>query len=282
MRRLAMNSVAGRSFENLKPAMLVGLCAAMCFSAGAFAAGGATDARKIMEDVYRQDASPDIIMKASFQVFDNQGHSAKKDFLFRRIASPGESKTLVVFTAPKEIRGVALLSIDEQGAQERQYVYTPATQRVRSVVEQERSASFIGTDFSFEDIGEHALDDFSYRMIDDTETVDGHKCYKLEARPTDASRSQYKYIYYWVAQDVPVILFAEMYDAQGRKVRVLHATDLKRAGGVWGARYTEMRTVADSTRTVLSISDVKFNTRPDEKLFTPEGLSDVLAPRAGK
>ena len=72
-------------------------------------------------------------MKASFQVFDNQGHSAKKDFIFRRIGSPGDSKDEVVFTGPKEIRGVALLSMDQQGA-ERQYVYTPATERVRSVV----------------------------------------------------------------------------------------------------------------------------------------------------
>ena len=80
----------------------------------------------------------------------------------------------------------------------------------------------------------------------------------------------------WVAQDVPVILFAEMYDAQGQKVRVLHATDLKHESGIWGARHTEMRTVADGTRTVLTIDSVKFNTKPDEKLFTSgRGLSEA-------
>ena len=114
-------------------------------------------------------------------------------------------------------------------------------------------------------------------MIGDSEVIDGHKTYKVEATPVDASHSQYKYVYYWVAQDVPVILFAEMYDAQGQKVRVLHATDLKREGGMWGARHTEMRTVADGTRTVLTIDSVKFNTKPDEKLFTPQGLA-----KAGK
>ena len=113
-----------------------------------------------MEDVYRQDTSHDITMKASFQVFDAQGHSAKKDFIFRRIGSPGDSKTEVVFTAPKEIRGVALLSVNQPELHERQYMYTPATDRVRSVVPQERSARFIGTDFTFEDIGERVLDDF--------------------------------------------------------------------------------------------------------------------------
>jgi outer membrane lipoprotein-sorting protein len=33
-----------------------------------------------------------------------------------------------------------------------------------------------------------------------------------------------------------------------------------------------MRTPADGTRTVFTIDEVKFNTKPDEKLFTPEGL----------
>jgi hypothetical protein len=251
----------------------VGLFALLCLSARGFATftpppGG----EKIMEDVYKQDTSRDISMKANFQVFDNQGHSAKKEFIFRRIGSPGDSKTEVVFTAPKEIHGVALLSINQPGVQERQYVYTPATERVRSVVPRERSARFIGTDFTYEDIGERVLSEFSYRTIGEGEVIDGHKTYKVEATPVDATRSQYKVVYYWVAQDVPVIVFAEMYDAQGQKVRVLHATDLKREGGIWGARHTEMRTVADGTRTVLTIDSVKFNTKPDEKLFTPEGL----------
>ena len=265
-----------------KKAIVVCAGVALCLFARVFAADSTASAQKVMEDVYRQDTSHDITMKASFQVFDKAGHSTRKDFIYRRIGSPGDSKTEVVFTEPKEIRGVALLSINQPGLQWRQYIYTPATERVRSVVQQERSARFIGTDFTFEDIGERVLGDFSYRIINDTEIIDGHKTYKVEATPVNASRSQYKYIYYWVAQDVPVILFEEMYDAQGRKVRVLHATDLKREGGVWGARHTEMRTVQDGTRTVFTINSVKFNTNPDEKLFTPEGLAGALGARNNK
>ena len=257
-------------------------CVLVILAVAIVAAEQAPDARKVMEDVYRQDTSHDITMKANFQVFDKQGQSAKKDFVFRRIGSPGDSKTLVVFTSPKEIHGVALLSINQHGVADRQYIYTPATQRVRSVVPQERSTRFIGTDFTFEDIGERVLDDFSYRLIAANETIDGHKSYKVEATPVDQSRSQYKFIYYWVAQDVPVILYAEFYDAQGREVRVLHASAIKRVNGIWGARHTEMRTLQDGTRTVLTIDDVKFNTKPDEKLFTPQGLAAAGGSQAGK
>jgi hypothetical protein len=270
-----MNNVLARRAKILAPTLAVSVCAALCLFPGYSVSGSSLAPRKIMEDVYQQDTSHDVTMRANLEVFDKEGHGKKKRFVYRRIGSLGDSKTLVVFTDPKEIRGVALLSINRRGVTDRQFMYTPATQRVRNVSAQERSARFIGSDFTYEDIAEHVLDDFTYRLLGDDEKIDGHKTYKVEATPVDAGRSQYKFLYYWVAQDVPIILFAEMYDANGRKVRVLHATQLKRESGIWGARHTEMSSVQDATRTVLTIDEVKFNTGLDKKLFMPEGLEAI-------
>jgi hypothetical protein len=274
-----MNSNPG--IQLLKPVLALCLCATLVFYANILS-GASLDARQIMEDVYRQDTSNDTSMRASFEVFDKAGRGKKKAFTYRRIGSPGNSKTLVVFTSPEEIRGVALLSINQRGVDDRQYMYVPATQRVRRIVPQERSARFIGTDFTFEDIAERVLDDFRYRLLDDVETIEGHKTYKVEATPTDAARSQYKFIYYWVAQDAPVILHAEMYDAQGREVRVLNASELKRVAHIWGARHLEMSSLQDGTRTVLSIEEVRFDTNLDEHLFTPQGLETARGSRTAK
>jgi len=232
----------------------------------------APDARAIMQGVDQQDTSRDATFRADFDVFDKQNHSARKRFLFRRIGPSGNSKILVVFSDPQEVRGVALLSITRPGAPSQQYIYTPSIQRVREIAPQDRSARFIGTDFTYEDIADHVLDDFGYKLLSDGEAMENHKTYKVQATPVDAQRSQYKFVYYWVAQDVPVIMHAEMYDAQGREVRTLHATDLKHVSGIWGARHVEMTSVQDGTRTVLTIDEVKFNTGLDEKLFTPENL----------
>jgi hypothetical protein len=276
-----MNSNPG-GVHLLRPMLALCLWVTLVLSPKILASGAALDARQIMEDVYGQDTSHNLSMRASFEVFDQEGHGKKKAFTYRRIGSPGNSKTLVVFTSPEDIRGVALLSINQRGVTDRQYMYVPATQRVRSVVPQERSARFIGTDFTFEDIAERVLDDFTYRLLGDAETIEGHKTYKVEAAPVEAARSQYKFLYYWVAQDVPVILHAEMYDAQGRKVRVLHASGLKRESGIWGARHMEMSSVQDGTRTVLTIEEVKFNTNLDEKLFTPQGLEGAHGSGSGE
>lgn len=238
----------------------------------ALPAFSATDAAAVMTGVYQQDTSRDVTLRATLDVTDKDGHGVKKRFTIRRIGSFGNGKTLVRFTDPADLRGVTLLSINQPGISDRQWIYTPATERVRAVAPRERSERFAGSDFTYEDIAERSLDDFTYQLLPAEDVIENHKTYKIEATPVSPERSQYKYIYYWVAQDVPCILHAEMYDQEGHKIRELHASGLRKESGIWGARRTEIRTVPDGTKSVLTIDEIHLNTGLDESLFTPDAL----------
>ena len=230
------------------------------------------DAAKVMLGVYQQDTSRDLTLRATLELFDKDGVSKKKKFTLRRIGKPGDSKTILRFTEPKEIKGVELLSVNRKGVTDRQWLYTPAIDRVRSIASRDRSEPFAGTDFTFEDVAERVSDDFTYRMLNDSETIEGHKTYKIEATPVAPDRTQYKYVYFWVAQDIPCILHAEFYDQQGRIIRVMHGSQLKHASGMWGTRKIEMSSPMAKTRTVLTIDGIQVNTGLNEALFTPEAL----------
>jgi outer membrane lipoprotein-sorting protein len=231
-----------------------------------------TDAKTIMAGVYQQDTSHDVTLKATLDVTDKDNHTVRKRFTLSRIGSFGNGKTIVRFTDPAELRGVTLLSINEPGVPDRQWIYTPATERVRSVSPRERSERFAGSDFTYEDIAEHELDDFTYQLLPDEDVIENHKTYKILATPTSPDRSQYKFVYYWVAQDVPCILHAQMYDSDGREIREMHASGLKREKEIWGARKTEMKSLVDGTKSVLTIDEVHLNTGLDAARFTPEAL----------
>src|SRR5580658_10611568 len=88
----------------------------------------AADARAIMASVFAQDGSHDMALRASFEIFDKDGRSTHKSFTYRRIGAPGNRRTLVTFTDPTEVRGVALLSITQPGLAAAQYIFTPATE----------------------------------------------------------------------------------------------------------------------------------------------------------
>jgi len=271
-----MNRPSSHTVIRIASLLMASAIIFFCTTAPAFSA---TDPRKILDGVYEQDTSSDTTMRAVFDIFDKDGHKSTKKFMLFRLGSPGDSKTLVRFTDPAEIRGVALLSYNHKGDTDRQWLYIPATQRTRSVSARELSEKFAGTDFTYEDVEERVLDDFNYRLLSDTEVIDGHKTYKVEAVPVDATRSQYKYVYYWVAKDVPVILHAELYGRDGKLLRELHASALKKVSGMWGARHVEMKSVEANTRTVLTIDEAKFNQHLDEKLFTPENLGTSPVPK---
>jgi outer membrane lipoprotein-sorting protein len=242
------------------------------FSLAAHPVSADTDAKTVMAGVYQQDTSRDAAVRATLDVTGKDGHTVRKRFVLRRIGSFGNGKTLVRFTDPAELRGVALLSINEPGVTDRQWIYIPATERVRSVSPRERSERFAGSDFTYEDIAERSFDDFTYKLLPAEDIIENHKTYKVEADPVAPDRSQYKYIYYWVAQDVPCILHAEMYGPDGTKIREMHAGALRKEAGIWGARKTEMRTLTDGTKTVLTIDEVHLNTGLDAAWFTPEAL----------
>ena len=247
----------------------------------AIPAFGQMDAKAIMAGVYQQDNSHDLTLRATMDITDKDGHTTRKRFVLRRIGSFGNGKTLVRFTDPQELRGVALLSLNQPGITDRQWIYTPATERVRAIAPRDRSERFAGSDFTYEDIAEHSLDDFTYELIPAGDMIDNHKSFKIVATPVAPDRSQYKYIYYWVAQDVPCILHAEMYDQDGKKLREMHASGLRKQDGIWGPRKTEMRTVIEGTKTVLTIDEVHFNAGLDEALFTPEALEKNPPEKSG-
>jgi hypothetical protein len=255
-----------------RKAVLLGLV--FCASC-APAVFGETDAKAIMAGVYQQDTSHDATLRATLEITDKDGHSGKKKFILSRVGSFGNGKTLVRFTDPAELRGVTLLSINQPGITDRQWIYTPATERVRSVAPRERSERFAGSDFTYEDIAERSLDDFTYQPLPDEDTIENHKTFKILATPVTPDRSQYKFIYFWVAQDVPCILHAEMYDQEGRKIREMHASGLRKASGIVGARKTEMRSLLEGTKSVLTVDEIHLNTGLDSALFTPEALEGI-------
>lgn len=235
-------------------------------------ASSAPDARKIMELVYQQDTSKDATWRAVMDVMDKKGKVRSKKFVFRKIGSLGNSKTIIRFTDPAEVRGVGLLSINEGGTADRQWMYTPAIQRIRRIAAQERRQKFLGTDFTNEDMAERVLDDYTYKLLSEGEVVDGRKTYKIEGRPVSADKSQYAYVYLWVPHDIPYTVLAEMYDKDGQRRRILKATQLEKISGIWIARRLEMSTPPDQTKTTLVIGEVKFNSGLKADTFTREAL----------
>lgn len=64
-----------------------------------------------------------------------------------------KSKSLLRFSKPKEVKGTGFLTWDKVGSNpDDQWLYLPALKKVKRIRTKEKGRSFMGTDFSYEDL----------------------------------------------------------------------------------------------------------------------------------
>src|SRR5579863_876363 len=206
----------------------------------------------------------------TLQVIDAHRKVTEKRWIFDRIGSHGDSKSILRFTAPPEVKGVALLVANHPDRASDQWMWTPALERDRRIALQDRSARFFGTDFSFEDLEERDVNQFSYTLQGE-ETQAGAACWKLESRPKQTKASQYTSSQLWIRKDNYVIIRIDHYK-KDKVVRRIDYSEVENVQGIWTPRKFEVADVARNSRTVMKIDDLKYNAPMQDSEFTVEAL----------
>lgn len=230
----------------------------------------AQDPRQIMEEVQKRGRTASQRYEGSLEVVSAKNKIVQKRWQYDRIGASGDSKALLRFTTPAEVKGVALLIHNHKDRSSDQWMWTPALQRDRRIALQDRSTRFFGTDFSFEDLEERDVQQFEYKLIGE-EPVEGKACWKLESKPVEAKRSQYSHTYVWVRKDIYVIARMEAYKG-AETIRRIHYRDIENVKGTWTPRTLEVEAIKEKSRTVLKLDKLDYNIPMKDDDFTLQSL----------
>jgi hypothetical protein len=234
------------------------------------ASATAQDARQIMTEVQRRSDAKSQHYEGLLRVIDSKGKVSDKQWEFDRLGSAGTSKSVLRFTAPAEVKGVALLIVNHPDRASDQWMWTPAIQRERRIAFQDRSTRFFGTDFSFEDLEERDTEQFDYGL-DGDETIDGVVCWKVESKPRKTKSSQYSSSFVWVRKDNYAFQRIENF-VKGEVVRRLTYSRIEKVQDIWTARVLEMHDLRRNSRTVLTFDKLQYNVPLKEENFSLQGI----------
>src|SRR5207244_10358484 len=168
------------------------------------------DPRQIIEEAQRRTTSQSQRYEGHLEAIDAKSKITEKRWQYDRIGSHGSSKSVLRFTAPAEVKGVALLVVNHPERSSDQWMWTPAINRERRIALQDRSTRFFGTDFSFEDLEERDTNQYEYVLLGD-DTVDGVACWKIQSQPKEAKSSQYTRSIVWIRKDNYVLARIESF-----------------------------------------------------------------------
>lgn len=228
------------------------------------------DARQVVEEAQRRTAASSQRYEGLLQVFEAKGKASDKRWTLERLGSHGNSRVVLRFTAPAEVKGVALLVVNHPDRASDQWMFTPAIERDRRIALQDRSTRFFGTDFSFEDLEERDVDQYDYAMLGE-ETIDGAACWKIESLPKQRKSSQYTKSIVWVRKDNHAFARIESY-IKDAAVRRLDYSDIQNVQGIWTARRLEMTDLRRGSRTRLMLDKLQYNAPMSEDDFTLQAL----------
>jgi hypothetical protein len=230
----------------------------------------AQDARRIVEESQRRGRANSQRYEGVLEVIAANNKVTKKSWQSVRIGSYGNSKAIIRFTAPAEVKGIALLVVNHPDRSADQWMWTPAIGRDRRIALQDRATRFFGTDFSFEDLEERDVSQFDYKL-EGEESIDGAPCWRIESRPRQGKVSQYAFSRVWIRKDNYVPAEYDNY-AKDQVARRLRQSRIENVQGIWTARLLEMTDVRRNSRTILRIEKLEYNAPMKDDDFTVQAL----------
>jgi hypothetical protein len=234
--------------------------AAALLAATAFA----QDAQQIMREVQKRQHSDSQRYEGTLAVMSAESHVATKRWTFERIGSFGDSKAILRFNAPAEVKGVGLFIVNHTDRASDQWMWRPSIGRDQRIALQDRSTRFFGTDFSFEDLEERDVDQFDLKLVSEEGGA-----WKIESRPRKSS--QYTYSYLWIKKDNFTITKVDAYNKKGL-ARTIEYKDYELVKGIWTAKTTEVFDINRKSHTTLKYDKLELNVPISPDRLTLEAL----------
>jgi outer membrane lipoprotein-sorting protein len=206
---------------------------------------------------------------------DADGSESKRHFslkVLERVSATAGDSSLITFDSPADVRGTAVLSRAGAGADE-QWLYLPAANRVRRIAAANRANSFVGSEFTFEDLTASDSRKYNWRLsgIEDCGPL---RCFALEATPKDPASAYTKRVLRVDSSEFR-IQSTDFFDRNGAKLKTLAYTGYQRLNGkFWRSQAWTMKNHQSGKSTVLVFTSMRLGNGYSESDFASAMLGN--------
>lgn len=223
-------------------------------------------ARSIFEEMENRRNSIET-EKAELQmvITDSRGRTRNRTLQSWSENVGDDSKSLIVFSAPGNVRGTGFLSIDED-ANQTQRLFLPSIGRIQTISSSERGDQFMGSDFTYEDLGSQNSEDYDFDWLEMRDQT-----YTLRATAIDSE--QYTSIEFDILRDTYSIKTVRYFNQSNQMIKRLEAEQFEQLSDIhWSPIIMTMYDLREDRKTELTWSNRETNVQIEEWRFTERGL----------
>ena len=261
---------------------VVALCATYTVFSGAGTAANADDSSpearglQIAEEARaRAKGFGNFTARQAMVLRNKQGQESRRQLRFKvlEVEDDGD-KSIFVFDEPRDVKGTALLIHARRQGDDEQWLYLPALKRVKRISSSNRSGSFMGSEFAYEDLSAQEVEKYTHRYLRD-EPCGDLTCTVSERVPVGKG-SGYSRQLVWHDREELRVWKVEYYDRKNAHLKTLTLSSYEHyLDRYWQAGEMAMVNHLTGKSTDLSWSDFEFGTDLDDRDFTRTGLKRV-------
>ncbi|UCE35744.1 MAG: outer membrane lipoprotein-sorting protein [Deltaproteobacteria bacterium] len=168
-------------------------------------------------DIGFGDSTADLLMVLR----NRHGQESVRNIRVRALEVEGDGdKSLSIFDNPGDVKGTAFLTFSHKVGDDDQWLYLPALKRVKRISSRNKSGSFMGSEFAYEDMSSKEVQKYTYKWIRD-EVYDGQECFVVESYPVDTGNSGYTRQVSWMDKSEYRVLKVDFYDRKNSLLKTL-------------------------------------------------------------
>ena len=222
-------------------------------------------------------AGQDMVVRITMRLVNKAGRERLRELtMLRKDLENGNQKYFMYFHQPADVRAMTFMVWTYPGRDDDRWLFVPAIKLVRRIAADDSRSSFVGSDFTYEDVSGRDIELDTHTLLRE-ETLGGTNCYVIQSVPAGGAASEFGRMRSWVAKDTWLPLKEEYDDRRGQLARVFTADEVQTIGGHPTVMRRTMRDVKREHRTEVVFESVRYDVGLSEELFAERYLREPPA-----
>lgn len=231
----------------------------------------AQTADEIMKKVDTRTVPKDMKTIMKMNLIDKSNQVRQRDLKTYKL---GDEKTMMWFLNPADVKGSSFLKISHDDRDDDMWIYLPALGKVRRIASSATNGSFMGSDFTYEDMGDRKLKDYTYKLLK-TESYSGKECSVIECTPKSGVSTDYSKIISWIWKDGDYFTMKEEFYNKKGTLKKIKTADVVKIKTYWVPKKYTMNDLSVNHKTELVFDKIEVDTGIDPKIFDQVNMTKI-------
>jgi len=221
----------------------------------------------------------DMKARVTMELIDRDERKRERvmTMLRRDEAEGGDQKYFIYFHEPGDVRRMTFMVWKYPAREDDRWIFIPAVNLVRRIAADDKRSSFVGSDFTYEEISGRDIASEAHTLSGE-ERLGEREVYIVESLPREAA--DYTRRLSWIDKENFLPLREEYYDAQEELYRVFTADRVELVPGDGGPFPTvtkrTMRNVKTGHRTEVTYDSVSYGLGLEDSDFSERRMRSPL------